>query len=240
MDFDSWKEYFTANSNHFEDIRWDLPACLTEEEKALIAPSLQLFQKGEQSEGKHFFAFAKTFPDPTYPETVRLFILEEQTHAAVLGKFMDKEGIPRIRRHWVDGIFRWLRNLIDLEHTVTVLITAEIIAKVYYKALADATSCELLKQICNQILRDEEQHVFFQSHTLNLFFTQKGRFRRTLNRSLHLLLMIGTILIVWTQHKRLLKAGGFSFSRFCLNCMIHFLETDKRVSAIGQDRLFYV
>jgi hypothetical protein len=77
----------------------------------------------------------------------------------VLGRYMDKENIPKIREHWLVNIFRWLRKRAGLENTLTVLFTAEIISKVYYKALANATQSDILKKICTQILYDEDFHI---------------------------------------------------------------------------------
>src|ERR1043165_3604708 len=122
MDLSYWKNYFVSNKDHFEDMDWNKIDLLVPDEKEMITRSLQQFQKGEQSEGKHFFSYAKTFPDARYLEVVRLFIREEQTHAFILAKFMELKGIPRIKSHWVDNIFRLLRKLADLENTVTVLI----------------------------------------------------------------------------------------------------------------------
>jgi len=240
MDLLYWKNYFISNRSHFEDINWNIPVQLSQKEIKLITSSLQQFQKGEQSEGKHFFAFAKTFPDPLYLEIIRLFIQEEQTHARVLGRFMDREGIPRIQQHWVDNIFRWLRKLADLENTITVLITAEIIAKIYYKALKNATGSTVLQQLCDQILRDEDQHIAFQSYTLNIFFWKKGRIRKFFSRGWHQILMAGTILIVWFDHRNVLKAGGYSFSIFFMETMLVFLESDKLIRKQNNLQLAYI
>ena len=46
---------------------------------------------------------------------------------------MTFHGIDFIYEHWVDTIFRKLRNFAGLEHSVVVLITAEIIAAVLIK-----------------------------------------------------------------------------------------------------------
>jgi len=240
MDFSYWKNYFKLNSDHFKNIDWRQNHRLTQKEKKIVSSSLQQFQKGEQSEGKHFFSFAKTFPDPLYLETIRLFIREEQTHAFVLGKFMDMQRIPRIKNHWVDNIFRWLRKLADLENTVTVLITAEIIAKIYYKALKNATGSILLKQLCDQILNDEDQHIAFQSYTLNLFYSRKGKIRKFFNRAWHQLLMLGTICIVWFGHRDVLKAGSYSFATFFMETMLVFLETEKCIRKKNKLQLAFV
>ena len=170
---------------------------------------------------------------------MRLFILEEQTHARVLGKFMEGEGIPRIRAHWVDNIFRWLRKLTNLENTITVLVTAEIIAKIYYRALKESTRSVLLKHLCDQILKDEDQHISFQCYTLNIFYQQKGKSRRFLSRFLHSILMAGTILIVWIHHRRVLKTGGYDFIRFFLETFLVFLDFDRQVKKSDHMRVAF-
>jgi hypothetical protein len=240
MDFSYWKNYFKLNSDHFKNIDWSQVDRFSQKEKEIISSSLQQFQKGEQSEGKHFFSFAKTFPNPLYLETIRLFIREEQTHAFVLGKFMDMKNIPRIKSHWVDDVFRWLRKLADLENTVTVLITAEIIAKVYYKALKNATGSILLQQLCDQILKDEDQHIAFQSFTLNLFYSKKGKIRKFFNRAWHQLLMTGTICVVWIGHRNVLKAGGYSFATFFMGTILVFLESEKFIRNQAKLQLAFV
>ena len=49
MEFKIWKEYFRQNQNHFANISFDAYDCLSIEERAVIASSLQQFQKGESS-----------------------------------------------------------------------------------------------------------------------------------------------------------------------------------------------
>lgn len=187
---------------------------LTSKEKKIISKSIQQFQRGENSEGKSLFKYAKDFNEPFYVETIKLFIREEQTHAAVLGNFMKQNNIPKIKSHWVDNVFRKLRQLASLENSVTILITAEIIAAIYYQALRDATHSKNLKMICEQILIDEEMHINFQSYTLQIFYEKKSRFRKWTSRLFHRILMKGTILVVWLHHKKVYQAGGFSFKKF--------------------------
>ena len=124
MNFKGWKNYFLQNQDHFVNLDFSVSDQLTEDEKSMMYSSLQQFQRGESSEGKHFFAFAKKFPDPDYIDCARLFIREEQTHARVLGEFMDKNHIARISHHWVDEVFRWLRKSGGIANSVTVLVTS--------------------------------------------------------------------------------------------------------------------
>src|SRR4030088_3601474 len=111
MSFRSWRQYFHENQSHFSDIDWNAEDILTNEERNIIAGSIAQFQKGENSEGKHLFNHARKYSDPEYLECIKLFIREEQMHAKVLGRFMEKNKIPKIKKHWLDGIFRSLRKM---------------------------------------------------------------------------------------------------------------------------------
>ena len=74
--------------------------------------------------------------DSLFAGALDLFIKEEQQHSRYLAAFMESEGIPLLPRHWVDSTFRLLRGLAGLELSLTVLVTAEIIAVPYYRACA--------------------------------------------------------------------------------------------------------
>jgi hypothetical protein len=229
MQFSQWKNYFDQNRDHFTDINFDEPDTLRPEEKKLIFSSLQQFQSGEHSEGRHLFAFAKKFPDKEYLECIKLFIPEEQAHARVLGLFMKKHDIPRIKKHWVDGVFRRLRKLAGIENSVRVLLIAEIIAKVYYRGLQNATGSILLQKICAQILRDEDQHIDFQCDVLKIFYARKSFFHRLFIRGWQWMLMLGTIGVVWFYHRKVLVKGGYYFGKFLLQTMLVFSEAEHQI-----------
>ena len=139
MNFLLWDQYFRVNQDHFDHLDWTNTRPLTGKEKDTISSSIRQFQRGEHSEGKHFLRFAKSLEDESYMKALEIFIKEEQDHAAVLGRFMDIQQIQKLAKDRLDNIFRWLRKLAGLEGTVTVLLTAEIISMVYYKALRLAT-----------------------------------------------------------------------------------------------------
>ncbi|HNR15877.1 MAG TPA: hypothetical protein PKG90_04325 [Chitinophagaceae bacterium] len=224
MNFLQWQQYFLGNRDHFDHLEWKDCQTLTAQEKQNISQSVRQFQRGEHSEGKHFLQFAQRMQDTSYIETVKLFIKEEQDHAAILGKFMEGEGIPKLGRDWLDSIFRRLRKLAGLEGSVTVLLTAEIIAMVYYKALFNATRSAILKQICLQVLKDEEMHLRFQSYTLECLYKRKAGFTLIFSGTVHYLLMAGTILMVWLWHYKVLRSGGYSFQQYAGDVWKEFIH----------------
>ncbi|RTL58583.1 MAG: hypothetical protein EKK37_09630 [Sphingobacteriales bacterium] len=59
MHFKQWKEWFQLNAVHFSPINRKGPDELTAKEKQLITSSFQQFQKGEHSEEKHLYQYAK-------------------------------------------------------------------------------------------------------------------------------------------------------------------------------------
>ena len=224
MNFLLWQQYFLGNRDHFDHLEWKDSRTLTTLEKQNISQSIRQFQRGEHSEGKHFLQFAQHMQDASYIETVKLFIKEEQDHAAILGKFMEAEGIPKLGSDWLDNIFRRLRKLAGLEGSVTVLLTAEIIAMVYYKALFNATRSAILKKICLQILKDEEMHLRFQSYTLECLYKHKRGFALIFSRTVHHVLVAGTIFMVWIWHYKVLRSGGYSFRQYAGDVWKEFIR----------------
>jgi hypothetical protein len=175
-------------------------------ERRLVAPSLAQFQLGEGAQGRSFTAraaaHAEETGDPEYLEAVRAFIGEEQRHSAELGRFLDREGIPRREHDAVDGIFRRLRKLGGLRVMVGVLVAAEAVSMAYYRALHDVTGSPLLRALCRQILRDEAQHLRFQGYSLAR--TGYG----WVDAQIHRALVMMAALVVYGGHRELLRAAG--------------------------------
>lgn len=150
------------------------------------------------------------------------FIKEEQRHARDLGKFMRLQEIPLIHSHWVDNVFRKLRRHAGLELSVIVLITAEIIAKIFYKALEKSTKSIILTDICKQILNDEKMHIQFQSETLHKLAQNRSVIVNNISRQVHRFLFEGTLIVVWFQHKSVFKTGGYTLKSFYHECRQEF------------------
>jgi hypothetical protein len=211
-------EYFEKNRQSRLPIPWERGAEITPQECGSIASSIQGFQLGESSEGRHFLRCAQVYADRTgddeYVPALKLFIAEEQRHARDLGRFMELAGIPLIKHTWPDTIFRWLRHRGGLEVSIAVLITAEIVAQVYYAALREATASTVLRRLCDQILSDEVEHIRFQAQRLAILRQNRSSWLLACLHGVQSFFMAGTSVVVWWKHGRALKAGGYSFCRF--------------------------
>ncbi len=230
---ESWLDYYRDNRESLLEIPWERGAEISESEYAAIWESVREFQLGESSEGRHILRCAREYAahrrTPAYAEVIELFVREEQRHARDLGRFMDLAGIPRRSRTFPDTVFRRLRQLGGLEISISVLITAEIIAKVYYAALRESTGSSVLRRICDQVLRDEREHVRFHCDYLAVFRGERRPALFVLTEAAQRFLFFGTCLVVWNGHRRAIRKGGMGFIPFWKGCWREMNEAMRHV-----------
>jgi hypothetical protein len=238
-DLKVWLNHFEYHATH----RYSLPASrsheLTSHERRLIGDSIATFQLGEQSEGRSLQQAAERYEreHDTAPlaRIVSLLIAEEQHHAALLGTFMDEHGIPRKRSDWTDHAFRRLRRLAGFELYLCVLVTAELIGKVYYRALEAATGSHQLQTLCRLLVSDELAHVGFETELLREMFEKKSPVARKLQAmALHAFFTTAS-LIVWWEHRHVLREAGYRFSTFMHACAAQhsfYLEPPPQLHAV--------
>lgn len=211
---------------------------LTAREKVAVAKSIQQFQLGEGSKGRRLLArgtrYARCANDPFFAAALDLFIKEEQQHSAYLAAFMASQGIPRVSRHWVDTTFRRLRGLAGLELWLTVLVTAEIIAMPYYRALRDATGSQTLKMICRRILEDEAAHLRFQASMLGRVGSHRSPAVQQATGRMHRQFLLGTIALVCLEHRGVFEAAGCDFRRFRNETLFEFTEWENTRQATAR------
>lgn len=211
-----WHEHFLKNAASRLSVPWERGAEISPREKTAIGKSLQAWQLGETSDGRHLMAAARRYAarqgDPLFVEVVRRFIEEEQRHGSELGRFLDSAGIPRIARDWGDTLFRAFRYCLpSMEIWVTLVIMVETLALLFYRAVRDATGSRVLRKVCDQILRDEVHHVRFQYERLAILHRRRPRPLLRATRLVHRVLFAGIALAVWAGHRRAFAAGGFHF-----------------------------
>lgn len=213
-----WIEHFKTNALQ-KRINWNKTPSITQDEIAVTLSSLQAWQLGETSEGKHLIAastkYAYKIADPLYIDAVKLFIKEEQKHGNNLGRYLDKIGKPRIKKNWGDTLFRKVRYFnTSMEIWTLAVIVVESTAQIFYQALKDATGCVLLKAICTDILIDEAYHITFQTERLGIIYDGKNIFSKTWRRTAYKYFFYFTSSLVWFAHRQIFKAGGNTFESY--------------------------
>jgi len=213
ISFKDWYRYFASNQKHFSQLCFSQKSELSDAERTILKSALQQFQRGESSEGLHLLKSAREY-NADYHQAIILFVKEEQKHACILARYMRQENIPLIGGHWTDDVFRMLRKYFGLTHTIVVLMTAEVVATVFYRALCNAGKSPTLKKICEQILLDEHMHLLFQAYTLRRLQYDRNGLSKTLLRTYQHVLMTGTTMVVWMNYHKVLKQGGYNLSRY--------------------------
>jgi hypothetical protein len=237
-----WINHFKANALEHR-VNWEVRPSLTIAELDTIKASLQAWQLGETSEGKHLIAaatkYAHKIGDPAYIDAVKLFIKEEQKHGNNLGRYLDTINVPRIQRDWGDSLFRKVRYYnTSMELWTLAVIVVESTAQIFYQALKDATECTLLKQICTDILIDEAYHITFQTERLGIIFHNKSEFSKWWRTAAYKYFFIATSSLVWFAHRKLFKAGGNTFAIYRKKMGRKYAKTLKAIT--GQTEPLWV
>jgi len=133
--------------------------------------------------------------------------------------FMEDHQIALKGSDWTDRVFRKVRRLAGLELYLHVLITAELIGIVYYRALEAATDCQRLKVLCRTLVCDELAHVGFESHLLLALRTERVAAARTLMRLAHRVFLTGAASVVWVTHRSVLRRCGYGARDFLRRCL---------------------
>jgi hypothetical protein len=225
-DLEIWLNHFEHHALHPRRVPHGLPDILTPEESQLIASSLATFQLGEQSDGRTLLRAAERFARANeMPHLVRiidLLIREERRHASLLRAFMQDHRMRLRSTHWTDRVFRRTRRLAGLQLYLTVLISAELIGTVYYRALESATNSRRLQVLCRTLVADELAHVGFESQLLLALRAGRGAALRAMTRSAHLLFFAGTAAVVWLTHRSVLRRAGHSGRSFLGACLAQY------------------
>ena len=215
-----WCLHFRANRLTADELPWADAYSLTSSERRAVERSIQQFQLGEGSNGRRLLrrglAHARAARDPGFLRALYLFVKEEQRHSGYLLRFMQAQKIPPLRHHWVDSVFRVLRGLAGLELSLRVLVTAEIIAVPYYRALRSATDSPLLKAMSVRILADEAAHLRFQASMLSRLAPRRWAAMDWLIARVHRVFLTGTSLIVWLGHRPVFLAAGYTCRQLLL------------------------
>jgi hypothetical protein len=231
--YERWYRHFLENRDAPRAFPWQDARPLSAAERRLVGKSIQQFQLGEWARGRGLTRRAASHPmlaaDPWFLPALELFIAEEQGHSGMLGRFLDRERIPRLTSHWVDGVFRRLRKLAGLEVCAMVLVTAEVLAIPFYQALRDATHSSLLRSICVRILCDEAAHLNYQALTLGLVRRPLRNQARAIHSYCHAALFHGTALLLWLQHREVFRAAGRDFRRFWIDSHRTFAMLQQRI-----------
>ncbi len=211
-----WLHYYQQNRLNCPEPQWDLPLQADPTIIRVLARSLSHFQLGESGEGTHLLREARRThaDDPAYQEALALFIREEQEHARLLQKLVERYRGRLVTRHWTHTLFRLFRRALGVGFELQVLVIAELIGTAYYRLLENRTTDEVLRQVCALVLRDEARHIAF--HAERFGSTQAARLpmENALWLAQFQALFLAALQVAWIDHRRTLQALGIRRAEF--------------------------
>jgi hypothetical protein len=167
MNTQHWINHFEANTRLNHELQLpEAPCSLPEADRKEIVNSIAIFQLGESGGGTRLRRYTRSIATLEnlrgYRRAVDLFVAEEQSHAALLARTVTHLRGDLLQKQWTNSIFRWMRDLVNLEFNIQVLLTAELIAEVYFGLLALRCSDPVVQTVAKKLLRDEMGHLAFQ------------------------------------------------------------------------------
>jgi hypothetical protein len=226
-----WLAYFTHNRTNRMPIPWERGVHIGFFLRQPLTHSLQRFQIGESGDGRHLKQHATNTGDPSYAAAVELFIAEEQEHSRLLAQVLYGMNAELLDGHWSDAAFMLVRHLSGLHAELLILLIAEIIAKRYYRALAEGVDDPVAHAIFAQIVHDEQGHVAFHVDSLHAEFAALPRLvRSALRFGCHSAFRL-VCLIVLFDHSAILRAVNVKPRDFLRDCNALFNETAREIFA---------
>lgn len=215
MNTSHWIRHFRENTRRNATLALPGDECTRAEiERHAVGSSLAVFQLGESGGGTRLLRWHARCRALRHvsglEEALHAFVAEEQGHAALLARVLGHLQQPPLQKQWTNSVFRWLRNVVNLEFNMQVLLTAELIAEVYYGQLRLRCRDDVVRTAAGKILRDEIQHLAFQREFLAERLRGTGPwFRRLWRLQFRFIHAITSRVVAW-DHRPCLRALGIA------------------------------
>lgn len=219
MNTQHWIEHFEANTrlNHEMQLP-EAPCGLPDDIRVPLAQSLATFQLGESGGGTRLRRYTRSIATlenlKGYQRAVDLFVVEEQSHAALLARTVTHLRGQLMEKQWTNSIFRWMRDLVNLEFNIQVLLTAELIAEVYFGLLALRCPDPVVQVVAKKLLRDEMGHLAFQRDFLFERLKTLTPAMQKVWRLQFQMIHLGTAAVVAWDHRECLRGLGVTQADF--------------------------
>lgn len=219
MNTQRWITHFENNAAVTRRITLpDTPCELPENIREPLARSIAIFQLGESGGGTRLRRYARKIAPLEqfrgYMRAMDLFVAEEQGHAALLARLLGHLGGTRLQKQWSNSVFRTLRVLVNIEFNIQVLLTAELIAEVYFGHLYLRVNDPAVRLIARKLLSDEMKHLVFQREFLaDRLGTLSPMMQRLWRWQFQIIHRVTTWVVSW-DHAECFRAIGFPPSEF--------------------------
>jgi hypothetical protein len=225
---DQWLAYFECNRDNRAAVRFPQGITVSPDLREPLLHSLQRFQIGETGAGQHLGEYARSIKNPIYEKCIDLFVKEEQAHAGVLAEMINAMDGTVISYHWSAFAFKCLRRMLGLKTEIFILLTAEIIGKVFYHSCSRKISDRQMSDGFSLLVVDEIAHLEFQTEFLA---NQLAHLPRPVRFGIALgfaCVFYTSCLVFVADHRRTLSALNITSREFINECRSHFRKAKLR------------
>jgi len=224
-----WQQFFASRSDR------QLPDLKSSDDyesvPRSVARSLAIFQLGESGGGTVVEqARQSTIPgiDEHYADAMKLFVAEENRHAALLAICVRNLGGSLISSNWTARLFVYARRLVGLRLKVLVLLAAEVVGICYYHLIATQLPQSRLRSILTQIVNDERAHLHF--HCSFLRTQTNSQWRRKVFTVIWRITMVTAATAVLIDHRYTLRDLNLTIGIMWRRWTIYSRQAEKLVT----------
>jgi rubrerythrin len=158
---------------------------------------------------------ARLLEQPCDEEERRLLLsyaAEENGHAELIARHFETRGLQFGDPFWIQRIFRLARSRPTM---LLQMYTVEVLACVFYGAMAARTKDKDAQALIKILLRDEARHIRLTRELLSRELARQPATVRLKTRALAAILRVGVGVTAWVQSRQLrpvLGETGFTFS----------------------------
>lgn len=236
MNTQAWITHFERNTRLNDTLELPTESCtLPDATRVPLAASIATFQLGESGTGSRLRRYAREVAPLEnfrgYQRAIDLFVAEEQSHSRLLARTVEHLGGKLLTKQWTNSVFRRLRFLVNLEFAIQVLLTAELIAEVYFGTLYLRCSDPVVNKVSHKLLRDEMKHLAFQRDFLSERIATFNDLGRRLWRAQFQAIHAITATVVAWDHRHTLRALGVNPADFRQRCLQAWSRYQERLEA---------
>lgn len=223
----AWREHFERRKERPLPLLVR-PYGLPQEWSEALIFSLARFQVGEGGEGRIAReidgAMIPTI-DADYRAALKLFVLEEGRHSAILAGMVRALGGRLLEETWTNRLFRRSRRMLGINFKLLVLLAAEVIGVGFYAVIKERLPAGSFRAALKEIVDDEASHLAFHAEYFRRLLTSETR--RAAFFAAWWAIGLAACAVVLLDHRSTLRAFGLPLKP----CALRLLTLLRQSSA---------
>jgi hypothetical protein len=205
-----WRDYFHHDQFHHQEPDWNSPVIIDSARALRLAASLARYQLVERSDGTTLLKVARrAYPsEEAYCEALALYVRSEGWHGVLLERLIRRLGGQTLAQHWSHALFSIVRRALGARVAIEILVVGEIVCTSYFRLLRRHVGDPVVRQVCEQLLRDEAVHLDFHRERLAADQQGWGLVRHMLWAWRFRAITICATTLAWLDHGKVLRSFG--------------------------------